>query len=156
MRLVRGFCLLLTALSLLAVHGAESAPGGAPLQLHARLVWGTDDSKPPKPDVTDLDAKLQTKLRGVFKWKNYFQCKTENVAVPTSGNKRVKLSNQCEIEIENQGGAWVEVKLYGEGKLLVKKRQAITPGEHLILAGDGKNDTAWFVVLSMPAANGKP
>ena len=156
MRIARGLFLFLGLFGWFGLSAAETGTNGTALQLQARLVWGTDDSKPPKPDVTDLDPKLQTKLKAVFKWKNYFQCKTENLSVPASGSKRVKLSNQCEIDIENQGSSFVEVKLYGEGKLLVKKRQAITPGEHLILAGDGKNDTAWFVVLSMPLHPLKP
>lgn len=119
------------------------------IRLNARLVWGTNGAKPPKDDLTELNDKLKSKLQGVFKWKNYFQCHSERFEVSGTATKRVKLSDQCEIEVENQGGSWVEVKLYGEGKLLVKKRQVLTPGELLILAGDGKNDTAWFVVLAL-------
>lgn len=122
-----------------------------PIRLQARLVWGTNGEKPPKNDLTELNDKLQAKLRGVFKWKNYFQCHNEKFEVAGTATKRVKLSDQCEIEVENQGGSWVEVKLYGQGKLVVKKRQMLTPGELLVLAGDGKDDTAWFVVLSLDA-----
>ena len=39
-------------------------------------------------------------------------------------------------------------KLYGQGKMVVRKTQKIKAGELLVLAGDDKNDTAWFVVLS--------
>jgi hypothetical protein len=41
------------------------------------------------------------------------------------------------------------VKLYGKGKLTVRKTQKINRSELLVLAGDDKNDTAWFVVLSL-------
>jgi len=40
------------------------------------------------------------------------------------------------------------VKIFGEGKHLRTVRQPIPPGEMLVLAGDDKNDTAWFVVLT--------
>ena len=58
------------------------------------------------------------------------------------------MSDHCEIEVDNFGNSSIEVKLYGKGKMVVKKTQKIKPGELLIFAGDDKNDTAWFVVLS--------
>jgi hypothetical protein len=33
--------------------------------------------------------------------------------------------------------------------MVVKKRQGLTPGELLVLAGDDKDDTAWFVVIRL-------
>ena len=59
------------------------------------------------------------------------------------------MSDQCEIEVQSLGNASVELKLYGQGKMVVRKTQKIKAGELLVLAGDDKNDTAWFVVLSL-------
>jgi len=65
-----------------------------------------------------------------------------------SSKKRVRMSEKCEIEVENLGDSTVEVKLFGEGKMVVRKKQALPTGELLVLAGEDKNDTAWFVVLT--------
>ena len=61
------------------------------------------------------------------------------------------MSDDCEIEVQNLGNSSIEVKLYGKGKLAVRKTQKISPSELLVLAGDDKDDTAWFVVLSQLA-----
>jgi multidrug efflux pump subunit AcrA (membrane-fusion protein) len=59
------------------------------------------------------------------------------------------MSAKCEVEVENQGDSQVEVKLFGEGKMVVRKRQALKAGELLVLAGDDKDNNAWFVILTL-------
>ena len=125
--------------------------GSADLNLHAQLVWGTNKEKPDDPKLKEVDAIVAEKLRKVFKWKNYFEVKRQNVTITAGTPKKVTMSDECEIEIQNLGNASIEVKLYGRGKLAVRKTQKISPGELLVLAGDDKDDTAWFVVLSQPA-----
>jgi len=120
----------------------------ADLNLRAQLVWGTNNEKPDDPKLQDVDPQVKEKLRGVFKWKNYFEVNRQNFTVTTSGSKKVKMSDLCQIEIQNLGGSSIEVKLYGNGKMVVRKTQKIKPNELLVLAGDDKNDTAWFVVLT--------
>jgi len=126
---------------------ARSAPGD--LNLQARLVWGTNNDKPDDPKLKDVDPQVKEKLRGVFKWKNYFEVNRQALTVTTSGPKKVKMSDHCEIEVQNLGNSSLELKLYGQGKMVVRKTQKIKPGELLVLAGDDKNDTAWFVVLNL-------
>src|ERR1041385_5246557 len=126
---------------------ARSAPGD--LNLQARLVWGTNKDKPDDPKLKDVDAQVKEKLRGVFKWKNYFEVNRQDFTVTASGPKRVKMSNRCEVEVQNLGNSSVELRIYGQGKMVVRKTQKIKAGELLVLAGDDKNDTAWFVVLSL-------
>jgi hypothetical protein len=41
----------------------------------------------------------------------------------------------------------MEVELIGEGNFVVKRKQAMPLTDILILAGDDKNSTAWFVVI---------
>lgn len=118
------------------------------MNLQAQLVWGTDDTKPKDPSLKDIDPKLKKKLKDVFKWKNYFVCRDQTFHVPASSIKKVQMSSKCQVQVENLGGSRIEVKLYGEGNLLVTKKQILTPAELLVLAGDDKNNTAWFVVLS--------
>ena len=125
--------------------------GSADLNLQAQLVWGTNKEKPDDPNLKEVDAIVAEKLRKVFKWRNYFEVKRQNVTVTPGTPKKVKMSDECEIEVQNLGNSSIEVKLFGKGKLAVRKTQKISPSELLVLAGDDKDDTAWFVVLSQPA-----
>jgi hypothetical protein len=137
-----------------ALFGLASAPplqaARGDLNLQAQLVWATDGAKPTDPDLKDIDDATKEKLKGVFKWKNYFEVNRQNFTVPLSSKKRIRMSPKCDVEVENLGDSSLEVKLFGEGKLVVTKRQAIRAGELLVLAGADKNDTAWFVVLTLP------
>jgi len=98
-----------------------------------------------------VDRSVAEKLRKVFKWKNYFEVNRQHFTVPVGSPKSVKMSDDCRIEVQNLGNASIEVKLYGKGKLAVRKTQKISLSELLVLAGDDKDDTAWFVVLSQLA-----
>ena len=121
----------------------------ADLKLRAQLVWGTNNDKPDDPKLKEVDQQVKDKLRGVFKWKNYFEVNRQSFTVIASAPKKVRMSDLCEIEVQNLGNSSVELKLYGKGKMVVRKTQKIKSGELLVLAGDDKNDTAWFVVLSL-------
>jgi hypothetical protein len=125
--------------------------GSADLNLQAQLVWGTNKEKPDDPKLKEVDDIVAEKLRKVFKWRNYFEVKRQNVTVTPGTPKKVRMSDECEIEVQNLGNSSIEVKLFGKGKLAVRKTQKISPSELLVLAGDDKDDTAWFVVLSQPA-----
>lgn len=128
----------------------------ADLKLKAQLIWGTDEDKPKKPHVAELDPKLRDKLK-LFKWRNYFEIKDpryleqQDFGVPPFGSKRVKISDLCEIEVKHLGGANIEVKLIGEGRLVQSVKNSLPKGEYLFLAGNvkEKNTDAWIVALSM-------
>lgn len=121
------------------------------LNLQAQLIWGTDGEKPAGKELKELDAVTRKKLKDVFKWKNYYEVNQQTFKVAASAKNRIRMSPKCEVEVENFGGSaaspLVEVFLYGEGKLVVRKKQILKVGELLVLAGDDKNDTAWFVIL---------
>src|SRR5205809_507143 len=122
--------------------------GGDDLNLQAKLIWGSNGSKPKNPNVKAVDGETADKLRGVFKWKDYYEVSRTNFAVAVGATKKVTMSRKCDVNVQNLGKFKVEVELFGEGKMLVQKRQAIKAGELLVLAGDDKNDTAWFVILT--------
>jgi hypothetical protein len=129
----------------------QARSGSTDLNLQAQLVWGTNKEKPDDPILKEVDSSVAEKLRKVFKWRNYFEVKRQNFTVPVGSPKKIKMSDDCEIEVQNLGNSSIEVKLYGRGKLAVRKTQKISPSELLVLAGDDKDDTAWFVVLSQAA-----
>lgn len=143
------YCQLALAAVVLAFICSSVNSASNDLNLSAQLIWGTNNDKPDDPKLKDVAPDVAEKLRGVFKWKNYFEVNREDFKVGSSATKKVRMSNQCEIEVQNLGGSSVEVKLYGKGKLVVKKRQVIKAKELLVLAGDDKNDTAWFVIMTL-------
>jgi hypothetical protein len=113
------------------------------------LVWGTNGDLPKDKPLKEVDPKLQDRLKGVFKWKSYFEVnEPKGLTVPKDGSQKLKLSDKCDIQVQDVGAARVEIKLFGEGKLVVKKVQSVVPGEVIVLAGESKDDTAWFVVLT--------
>ncbi len=115
-----------------------------------QLIWGTDGEKPKDKPLKEVDSKFQEKLKGIFKWKNYYEVNRQSIALAKDGSQKVKLSEKCDIQLKDLGNSRVEIHLFGEGKPVVKKAQTVVIGEPIVLAGDSKNDTAWFVVLVRP------
>lgn len=126
------------------VAGAELKPGDR--KFEAQLIWGTDKEKLNDPDLQPVDPDLVGRLQKVFKWKVYYRVKKVEFVVPAKGNKTVELSPKCEIDVTDKGKPMTEVKLFGEKKLVKTIKQAVT--QCLVIAGDDRNDTAWFVVLT--------
>lgn len=143
---------LLVCLSFACLAGAAIRPAHAgDLSLQALLVWGTNEEKPADKPLKDLPAELLKKLRGVFKWKNYFEVNRQKIVLPEKESKKTRLSDKCEIEVEHLGGAEIEVRVIGQGKLFGKVRETISAGKSVVVAGDDKRDTAWFVVVTPTA-----
>jgi hypothetical protein len=118
------------------------------LVLEAKLIWGTDDEKSPNKNHKPVDPATAAKFRKVFKWKNYFEVNRVVKKVPSRGSNQFKLSKQCTIEITELEGPRVEVKLIGEGQPVNKTIKTLSKGQSFTYAGDDKNDTAWFVVVT--------
>jgi hypothetical protein len=141
-----GQAFLVIAMILVSGQPTRGA-GGDDLSLQAKLIWGTDGDKPKDRKLQDVDPETTRKFRGVFKWKNYYEVSRTNFVVAAAATRTVRMSPKCEVKVTNQGKSRVAVELFGEGKMVVEKRQVLKPGELLVLAGDDKNNTAWFVVL---------
>ncbi len=132
------------ALCFSVLSGFAAGPESRPC-FNAKLIWGTDRPDIKNPKLQQVDPKLVERFKKVFKWKFYYKVKEEDFCVPIQGRKKVSLSKKCEIQVRDLGKPMVEVKLFGEGNLVKKIRQAVV--KCLVIAGDDKNDTAWFVVL---------
>ena len=130
---------------MVALHaGAQS------LKFEASLIWGTEDPKPEDPKIKKVDPALSKRLKSVFKWPHYFTVNRQKFELAENANKDLKMSRQCRVNVVNLGGREIKVTLFGEGKRVVEKTQTIALGELVVLAGDDKNDTAWFVILKNP------
>ena len=129
--------------------GLHMAHGSVPVEtrVQAVLVWGTNESKPAGKNLKELDIKLREKLANIFKWHNYFEVNRQTVGVLASKPQIVKLSDECSVEVRTLPENQAEVKLIGRGKTLVTRRHSLAKPDALVLAGDDKNNTAWFVVL---------
>lgn len=134
--------LFLTTL-LLAFTAAASA---GDLKLDARLVWGTNDEKG-GPHCKPVDAELAAKLNGTFKWKSYFEITNQIISIPLHKTQDVKMSEHCTLRIKNLGGSRVEISCIGEGKEVHKGTYTLAPPKWLVLGGNSKNNTAWFIGL---------
>ncbi|MDX1953852.1 MAG: hypothetical protein SFY81_16910 [Verrucomicrobiota bacterium] len=118
------------------------------LKLKARLIWGTNGEKPEGKDLKEVDSAMKEKLCGVFKWKNYYEVNSQEIVVPHTQSKTIKMSEKCDVEIKSSDKGTAEFVLIGEGKPVKKVKQALPMSESLVLAGEDKNETAWFVVLT--------
>jgi hypothetical protein len=115
---------------------------------HVQLIWGTDSERPKDKPLKDVDAKLLEKLKAVFKWKNYYEVDQKHLLLPKQSSQKLKLSEKCEIEVQDLSNSRIEIRLFGEGKLVVKKAQTVVAQEPIVLGGGGKDETAWFVVVT--------
>lgn len=57
------------------------------------------------------------------------------------------MSKSCEIRVKNLGNDRVEIELFGKGKSVEKRTQALPKGKLLLLGGNAEHSTCWFVVL---------
>jgi len=141
------FFLLLLVLGLGFIQAALASEP-VETRVQAVLVWGTNESQPSGKNIKELDAKLRERLANIFKWRNYFEVGRKTVGVTPSKPQLVKLSDDCSVDIKLLPDNQAEVKLIGKGKTIVTRRHSLAKPDALVLAGDDKNNTAWFVVLS--------
>jgi hypothetical protein len=141
----------IVAIALLAFAGlayGSTAPATPQIKVTAQLVWGTNDETSPDAKHKPVDPELAKKLSSIFKWKNYFRVSRKTETIPLRGMRKMEMSNKFYIEVTDIEKSRVEVKVYGDNKLLNKTvSPLVVDGDALIIAGDDKNAAAWFVVL---------
>ena len=146
MQMVQRLALAIVALTAVQLFAADAKPEQ---KFTAMLIWGTDDEKPAdkEKELKEVDPALKEKFRKIFKWKNYFEVSRTNVGVKVGQAQEVKLSKKCLVKIHQTEKEGMDVELIGEGKSVYKGKTSMPLKDILILAGDDKNATAWFVVL---------
>jgi hypothetical protein len=127
---------------------ASAAAATGDLAMKATLIWGCDEEKPADPKIKPVSPELAKRLHGVFKWKYYFEVKTDTATIADKATRDFVLSKKCVVKVKNDAAKTYNAKLLGEGKLLKAIDQPVKPGEIMVLAGDDKNATAWFVILT--------
>ncbi|HWD21298.1 MAG TPA: hypothetical protein VHB20_18675 [Verrucomicrobiae bacterium] len=132
------------ALLFVALTGALPALA-SDLTLEARLVWGVNETQ----DATHkpVAADLSSKLHGMFKWSNYFDITNQVQNIPLNQSRDFKMSDRCVLKIKNLGSSRIEVSCIGQGKEVCKGTHTLEPTQWLVLGGNDKNNTAWFIGL---------
>src|SRR5690242_7613068 len=93
---------LFLAAALAMLLPATARAGSDEMKLDAKLIWGTNEEKSPDPKHKPVAPELAEKLKNSpFKWKNYFEVKSECFALPKSEEKTISMSKTCEIRIKN-------------------------------------------------------
>jgi hypothetical protein len=124
---------------------AASAKAGD-MNLEARLMWGTNDENG-GPNSKPVDAELSATLHRTFKWTHYFEITNQLAAIPEKQTRDLKMSDRCTLRVKNLGGSRVEINCIGEGKEVHKRTDTLLHHNWLVVGGNDKNNTAWFIGL---------
>ncbi len=130
-----------------SLGASVSKAQGADLKFQVQLVWATDDSRPPTgKDYKPVEGGIKSQLRAL-KWKNYFEVKRIDFTLAAGSQKRVAISEKCELNVRDLSGSNVEVILFGRGKEVARVKQALPKGEILVPGGNAPNETAWLAIV---------
>ena len=123
---------------------AETRSGS--IRYCVQLVRGTDSDQPPEVGDRHAETNLAGTLRGVLKWKNYWQICRRNVAVVPGRKTRVQLSNGREVEIDLTLQGKRTVEAFRDGQLVNRITQPL--GQAMTLVGGPRDpDSAWFIMV---------
>jgi trehalose-6-phosphatase len=124
----------------------------ANLRLEAVLVWATNVQKTNDTNLKELEPALAKKFRKAYKWNYYYEVRRKEATIAGKEATKVPISEKCALEIKHLGEERVEVRLIGKGKPVARSVESLAHGHLMIVAGEDKNDTAWFVVMrQLPA-----
>jgi len=146
LQFTRIFPRLLLFLALADTTVLRAADDAQKITFYVQLVRGSDSEKPDDPAWKPVGAKLDSKLRAVFRWKNYWEVKREAVTLSKDKVARRRLTRDREVEIRLLDPPNTQIRLFNRGALTRCSHQPI--GEHMsILGGESKTGECWFVVV---------
>jgi hypothetical protein len=125
----------------------EKKNQAAPFTYYVQLIRGTEDDKPPLPGCRKVGPKLTGIFQSSLKWKDYWQIKLKEVALPPGHRTRVRLNNHREVEIDLSNPNLSKVTVFQDGKVVSRTISPMGQGSTLI-GGDRNQNSAWFIVAS--------
>lgn len=130
-----------------AEEAADPTTDGFPLKL--QLIWGTDTTlKTNKFKAVSPETKK--KFEEFLKWENYYEISCKRINLTDDAERSIQMSDKCKIKIRKIEEKTIEVKLYGEGKLIIKKRTKITAKKPQSIAGRNEaNSDFWGIMISV-------
>jgi hypothetical protein len=117
------------------------------MHLEAKLIWGSNDGTDKVHHALVTDPKLSADLHRIFKWSNYYEITNKSVEIADNKSSVLQMSQKCKLEVKNLGKNWIDIQCIGNGKPVTKGKHSLAPGKWFTLAGNDKNNTAWFVVM---------
>lgn len=144
-------CIPVAALAMAADDKAKTntpAASSATEDYEVRLIWASNEETSPNPAHKKLDTALTAWLKKSFRWSSYYEVNKNVLSISQNQTKDAKLSDVCTVKMKNLGGGRLEMELWGKGKLVSKTTEKLD--KWIILAGEDKNETAWFVVVRKP------
>ncbi len=145
---LKSSAVLLGLVALIFVGLANANDKDGSVTIEAQLIWGTNDETSPNPKHKAVGPVMAEKLnKSPFKWKRYFEEERKCISVSKDTPQKVELSKSATLVIQNLGDDLIKVKLVGDGKDVAKNTGSIAMGETMLIGGDAKNDTAWFIML---------
>src|SRR5260221_14720002 len=81
------------------------------------------------------------------KWEHYWQTGCKELAALSGKPTRVRLSPDCEVEIELISPEFRETRIYGKGVLVTRARRKIHCRTMAIHGGAIETGGSWFVVV---------
>lgn len=130
----------------LVVDPARSDQEGSSVTYYVQLIHGTNDPKAQNPGWKAVGPKLSQVFPPVFKWKEYWEVKREEVVVVGGKVSKIKITSDRALEIELTQDGQTELRLYRGGEL--KRKMRTSGGSRMsILGGDTATKDGWFIVV---------
>jgi hypothetical protein len=114
---------------------------------YVQLIWGTNLQKPPQADFRPVGPKLRAELSRVFQWHQYWETTYKEVDVQQGKPARIRLSPECEVEIEFISSESRETRIFGKGVLVNRAKRKIHSPNMAIHGGTTDTGGCWFVVV---------
>jgi hypothetical protein len=118
-----------------------------PVRYYVQLIWGTNREKPKTADYRPVGPKLRSELSRVFQWQRYWEVARREVSVQSGKPTRLRLSSECEVQIQFVSPTVSETLIYGKGMLVEKSRRKIECHGLAIHGGTTETGGSWFVVV---------
>lgn len=133
---------LLLPVFLLSALGAMAGD----MAVEAKLVWGTNGEKN-DANCKPVSGDLEGKLKGMFKWKHYYELTNVTAMMPLEKMCDLQLSQRCALRLKNMGESRIEVHCIGQGKEVHKGAYTLAPSTWVVLGGNCPDNCAWFIGL---------
>lgn len=135
----------LTALFFVAAPLARAADLSS-VTFYVQLVQGSDQDAPPTAQARAIGAKLDQRLHNVFRWKNYWELKRENVTLAAGAKSRKAMSRHLAVEVAWPTSDTLMVSIFRDGKLVRRRHEPIDTA-FSIAGGSSNPGEPWFIIV---------